>query len=152
MKIMSLLPSPFQRVTRALSWGLAAALTSGLLMVSGAQAQIAVQNCATITGADQTDSNLLNNTNCADLTVPASADLSLTKSVDNPAAGVGGAVNFTVTLTNAGPSTATGVVVRDPEPTGFTFGLAASDPGGVWDPVLNTWTVASLASGASITP
>jgi uncharacterized repeat protein (TIGR01451 family) len=79
-----------------------------------------------------------------------SADLGITKTVDNATPAAGGTVVFTLTVTNHGPNNATGVVVNDPLPDGLTY---VSDTGaGAYDPV-NTglWTIGALANGASAT-
>ena len=65
-------------------------------------------NTATISGADQFDPDTGNNTASATET-PQQADLALTKTVSNPTPNVGDTITFTVTLTNNGPTTATGV-------------------------------------------
>jgi len=52
------------------------------------------------------------------------ADLSLAKTVDNTAPGLGGQVVFSVRVTNRGPSVATGVVVKDLLPEGMRSSLA----------------------------
>ncbi len=145
MKKPSMLPASIRKAAAALSF----ALLAGMGLATGAQAQTLVENCATITSSSPVDGTPLNNTDCANLTLQPSADLSLTKTVNFPNAAVGSTVTFTLTLTNGGPSTATGVVVHDPEPTGFTFGLVTPDLLGVWDPVGDNWTIATLASGAS---
>jgi large repetitive protein len=54
------------------------------------------------------------------------ADLSLTKSVDNPRPNVGDNVTYTITVSNAGPSDATNVEVRDVLPAGLQF-ISSSD-------------------------
>jgi uncharacterized repeat protein (TIGR01451 family) len=79
-----------------------------------------------------------------------SADLGLTKTVDNAAPAAGGTVVFTLTVTNHGPNNATGVVVSDPLPDGLTY--VSDDGGGAYDSV-NTglWTVGALNNGASAT-
>ena len=76
-----------------------------------------------------------------------SADLSLTKTVDIPTPDVGTDVVFTITVSNAGPSTATGVVVTDQLPSGFTY--VTDDSGGAYNPVTGVWSVGTLAAGAS---
>ena len=49
------------------------------------------------------------------------ADLSLTKTVNNPSPTLNGTVTYLITVRNSGPQTATGVVVRDALPAGLTF-------------------------------
>lgn len=74
-------------------------------------------------------------------------DLALTKMVDDATPNVGQTIRFTLELTNQGPSTATGVVVKDLLPAG----LLAQDilpSQGVYDPVNGLWNVGSVAVGA----
>jgi uncharacterized repeat protein (TIGR01451 family) len=54
-------------------------------------------------------------------TQPDEADLSLDNSVSNAAPAADTNVTFTLTLGNAGPDSATGVVVKDLLPSGFTY-------------------------------
>ena len=77
-------------------------------------------NTATISDADQFDPNTGNNTASATET-PQQADLSVTKTVSDATPNVGDQITFTVTLTNQGPDTATGVQVTDLLPAGLTF-------------------------------
>ena len=78
---------------------------------------------------------------------PARADLSLTKSVDNPNPNVGQQVTYTVTVTNSTPSTpATNVQVRDVLPAGVTF-VSATASAGAYDAGTGLWTVGTVASG-----
>lgn len=119
-------------------------------------------NVAQVTASDQYDPDSTpNNENGTpyeddedDATVvpTAVADLSLLKSVDNPSANVGSTVTFTIAVTNNGPSTATNVSVGDVIPSGFTY-VTGSIAGGTsrsaaGAPTL-TWTIASLANGAT---
>lgn len=93
--------------------------------------------------ADQDDEDDLTTT------VAALVDLSLTKHVvagpDNA-----GITTFRLTLTNDGPSTATGIVVTDIPAGGTTQGSATASTG-TFNAGAHTWTVPSLASGASAT-
>ena len=79
--------------------------------------------------------------------LPSSADLSLTKTVDVPTPDVGNDVVFTITVSNAGPSTATGVVVTDQLPSGFTY--VADNSGGSYNPATGAWSVGTLAVGVN---
>ncbi|TWU03904.1 SpaA isopeptide-forming pilin-related protein [Neorhodopirellula pilleata] len=74
-------------------------------------------------------------------------DLSLSKTVDPSRPSVGSEVTFTLTATNAGPDTATGVVVRDTLPVGFQF--VSADPSPAFVSNDGIWTVGTLASGES---
>ena len=136
------------------TWPTVAAIAPGATAVRtvtvlvGAGVTGALQNigAATSTSPDPvaTDNRAVHTT-----TATASSDLSVAKSaqaVDT----AGTTTSWTVQATNAGPSTATGVIVSDTLPAGVT-GVTATG-GGTYSAVGNvvTWpTVASLASGAS---
>ncbi len=76
------------------------------------------------------------------------ADLSLTKTVSNAAPEFGDLITFTITVSNAGPATATGVVVKDYLPDGLIY---VSDNGlGSYDPNTGLFTIASITSGSSV--
>ncbi|NJN76168.1 MAG: DUF11 domain-containing protein, partial [Synechococcaceae cyanobacterium RL_1_2] len=73
------------------------------------------------------------------ITVGASADLSLTKTVDNASPNVGDNVVYTVTVNNTGPSDATNVDVTDQLPAGLTY--VSDDSGGAYNSGTGVWTV-----------
>ena len=79
---------------------------------------------------------------------PTDADLSLTKTVDIPTPDVGTDVVFTITLSNAGPLTATGVVVTDQLPSGFTY--VTDDSGEESDLILYVWVEGTDDDGDGI--
>ena len=106
-------------------------------------------NTATLTHADQFDPDGTNNQSTVTVT-PQIADLSLTKSVNNPSPNVGDTVTYTIRLTNAGPDAATGVAVRDSLPVGLTF-VSATPSEGSYDRVAGIWTVGTVANGDSRT-
>ena len=82
-------------------------------------------------------------------TVPvAAADLSVALSVSNTAPLMGSTIAYTVTVTNGGPSQATGVTVRDLLPAGYTYGSNAPTQG-AYNNSTGDWTGITLASGAS---
>ena len=70
-------------------------------------------------------------------------DLELDKVVDNATPDVGTDVTFTITVSNQGPSSATGVTVEDQLPSGYTF--VSSD--GAYDAGTGIWTIGGLAAG-----
>jgi len=78
---------------------------------------------------------------------PTSADLSLTKTINNPIPNVGDAVTFTIKVSNAGPNNATNVSVKDLLSSDFTY--VSDDSGGSYNSVSGIWTVGGLANGAS---
>ncbi len=86
----------------------------------------------------------------ADTEVLPAADLGVTKSADETTVTVGQTVTYRVTVRNAGPNTATGVTVADPLPAGLVF-LSAEAGTGTYDPGTGTWSVGTLAAGASAT-
>ena len=75
-----------------------------------------------------------------------SADLELTKTVNEAKPLVGGTVTFTITVTNAGPSTATGVDVTDDVPNGYSSMSNISGSGALSGSSI-TWSNMTLANG-----
>jgi uncharacterized repeat protein (TIGR01451 family) len=77
------------------------------------------------------------------------ANVSILKTVSNPAPADGTEVTYSLRLTNAGPDAATGVVVTDPLPAGLSC-VSVRDPatmrGCGSGPIV--WTVGTLADGA----
>ena len=104
-------------------------------------------NTATITDGDRDDPNPANNSDSATET-PQQADLAVTKTVSDATPNVGDIITFTVTVTNLGPNTATGVQVTDLLPPGLTPVLTRVRRGTFAGQV---WDVGTLAPGASST-
>jgi len=85
---------------------------------------------------------------CYAISPTVTADLALTKIVDEANPQEGDSVNYTVTVTNGGPGPATVVQLMDLLPTGVTFNTAT--PGqGTYDPLSGDWFVGDLAAGSS---
>jgi len=82
----------------------------------------------------------------------AVADVSILKTVSNTTPADGSDVTYTLHLTNAGPDAAAGVSVSDPLPAGLSCVSDATATGTIsgCGPTI-TWTVGSLANGASAT-
>ncbi|HEX3529840.1 MAG TPA: IPTL-CTERM sorting domain-containing protein [Thermoanaerobaculia bacterium] len=79
----------------------------------------------------------------------ATTDLAITKSVSPTNPTLGQNVVFTLTVTNNGPTAATGVAVTDNLPAGLTY--VSDDGGGAYSTGTGIWTVGSLAVSASAT-
>ena len=120
-----------------------------LVIVATVVSQDSRTNSATISHSDQFDPNTGNNTATATET-PQQADLVLSKSVDNPNPNVGDTINYTITLTDNGPDSATNVQVTDLLPAGRTF-VSATPSQGTYNPVNGLWTVGSVDTAAART-
>ena len=94
-----------------------------------------------------TDVDLTNNVAKDIDTFEPKADLKIEKKVDNSTPYVGSDVIFTMIVTNDGPSDATGIVITDELPNGYTVGTINN--GGTQSGSTITWNVANLAAGAS---
>ena len=81
--------------------------------------------------------------------MPKIADLSVTKSVDNDVPNEGDTIVYTITVSNAGPDTATNVEVTDQLPDGVTY--VSDDGGGDYDSGTGVWDVGDVANGGSAT-
>jgi uncharacterized repeat protein (TIGR01451 family) len=87
---------------------------------------------------------------CFAFSPTVTADLNVGKSVDEPTPAEGGTVNYTVTVTNAGPGPATVVQLTDLLPSGVT--LVSAIPGqGTYDPVSGDWYVGNIPPGGAVT-
>jgi len=106
-------------------------------------------NSVWVLGADQGDTNALNNTSSVPVTV-VGADLAVTKSVNNAAPNEGGTIAYTIVLTNLGPNTATGVAVTDAVPAGVTY-VSYGASSGSYNNVSGIWTVGTVAVSGSAT-
>ena len=78
-----------------------------------------ISNTATVTSATS-DSDASNNSATAETTVTGVANLSITKTGNPPSVAVGGTLQYTLQVSNAGPSAAAGVTVNDTLPAALT--------------------------------
>jgi uncharacterized repeat protein (TIGR01451 family) len=100
--------------------------------------------------ASRTDTNVTANisvTATFAITAPATADLNITKTVDNATPLVGSTVIFTITVKNSGPDTAASVTVADTLPAGLTY--VSSTPTGAYNSTTHIWTVGTLTNGVN---
>lgn len=116
-----------------------------------------IVNIAQITGADQPDPDSTpgNDDPGEDdyATVPLTpqvADLRLAKSASTARPVLGGAITYTIVLTNDGPFAATGVQVAERLPAGLTF-LSATASRGSFSPSTGIWEVGAVAIDESVT-
>lgn len=77
------------------------------------------------------------------------ADISVTKTADNMSPGSGDTVVYTLTVTNNGPSNATGVQLTDILPSGVTY--VSDTSGGDYVPGTGVWNIGPLNVGSSAT-
>ncbi|MDQ1612402.1 MAG: hypothetical protein QOG00_2333 [Pyrinomonadaceae bacterium] len=108
-----------------------------------------VTNSVAVSGGGEPASLNGDNTATDPTTVVSSADLSLTKTANISAPLINQLVTFTLTVTNAGPSNAAGITVRDQLPAGLTF--VSATPAASYNSVSGVWTVGSINSGANAT-
>lgn len=107
-------------------------------------------NHAVVSASDQSDPDPSNNSAAAAVNAEPSADIGLLKTVDDAAPNVGSDVTYTLTVTNHGPSDATGIEVTDHLPAGVSF-VSAAPSQGAYDSASGVWTIGALANGASAT-
>ena len=107
-------------------------------------------NVATRTAADQFDPDPSNNAGGATLTSLPSADIQVRKTVTNPVPHVDDDVTFTLTVTNAGPTAASGVQVTDRLPGGLTL-VSATPSQGTYTVDTGVWDIGALPDGDRVT-
>jgi uncharacterized repeat protein (TIGR01451 family) len=79
-----------------------------------------------------------------------SADLGVTKQVDNPVSAPGSTVTFTTTVTNNGPDLGKNVQVSDILPAGLTF-VSSTSTLGTYATSTGVWAIGNLPVGDSVT-
>ena len=122
----------------------------------GEQVQLAILASADVVGGHNihehvtADSDVYepNNDDETNVKVLAVTDLELDKSVDKTDIKVGDTVTYTFTVTNNGPSDATGVKVTDKNILKHEFVSASSSD---YDSATGVWTIGDLANGESVT-
>ncbi|MDI1254455.1 MAG: Ig-like domain-containing protein, partial [Flavobacterium sp.] len=81
--------------------------------------------------------------------VVKNTDLSILKTTPDMTPVAGTNIVFTLTATNGGPGDATGVVVNDLLPSGYTF-VSATPSSGTYNSGTGVWTIGNLVNGASV--
>ncbi len=108
-----------------------------------------VINTAMITAADQADPNGGNNAASALIAVDGT-DLGVTKTVDDPYPDIGDYANYTITLSNYGPSDASNVFVTDLLPPELVYNTATPSQGSYSD-ITGLWDVGTLTYNSTAT-
>ena len=129
---------------------LTASTSATLTVLATVNTPGALINVARKTAQTEIDPNPLNDDASLSLNAVATADIDVGKTTSSVSPPVGGQVTFTVTATNHGPSPATGVVVTDQLPAGFSF-VSATASQGTYDENAGTWAVGNLpATGTAL--
>lgn len=108
-----------------------------------------VTNTASISGIEP-DPDPNNNHDDRTINILNGADVSIVKTVNNSTPFVGETVVFTLTVSNAGPQDATGVIVTDVLPAGFSNPSNISN-GGEFAGDTITWPAIDVANGGTAT-
>ncbi|TWU41376.1 Large cysteine-rich periplasmic protein OmcB precursor [Novipirellula aureliae] len=96
--------------------------TATLTFTVGATAAGQITNTASVPDLSAAGENTIdNNSDTADITVTPVVDLTVSKTVSSSNAKAGDTLTYTVTVSNAGPSTAAAVTAVDTLPAGVTF-------------------------------
>ncbi|MDY9923191.1 hypothetical protein [Methanobacterium sp.] len=122
-------------------------------LINGASAVLQLFVTPTASVAGTTVINTANTTGqlvTATVVIPAApiSNVTLTKTASNILPVVGEQFSYTITATNNGPNTATGVQVTDIIPAGLTFNSYTASQG-TYNSATGMWNVGTLASGAS---
>jgi uncharacterized repeat protein (TIGR01451 family) len=122
-------------------------------LASGASATLELFVTPTANVADTTvikNVTLLNknDTVSAIVSVPSSVNVVLNSTTSNSPPNVGEAFNYTITATNNGPDTATGIQVKDVIPAGLTFNGSATTQG-TYNSTTGIWNVGTLVNGSA---
>ncbi|HET9667624.1 MAG TPA: DUF11 domain-containing protein, partial [Desertimonas sp.] len=110
-----------------------------------------ITNSASVAASAPSDPDTSNNAATTSTTVNPVADLALTKNATPNPVQAGRSLGYALTVTNNGPSTATGVTVTDPLPATVSFAAASASQGDCSGTTTITCNLGALASGAQAT-
>lgn len=128
---------------------LAAGGIARLDVVATVNAQGTIVNKAARTAGGEPDSDPSNNAASVGVNAPPAADVQLHMDVDDVVPPVGRDVTITLTVRNAGPSSATGLVVTDLVPPGLAI-VSAAPSAGSWDGAALEWTIGDLPANGAV--
>ena len=128
-------------------------ITSGnsvvLTIVANVTGTGQIDNSVNVTGS-QHDPNLNNNQDLVSLNGQPTADLAVTKTVDNSNPNNGKTVTFTINVFNAGPNTATNVLLSDLLPVGLIL-QSANPSQGSYNSTTGIWSIGTMAHPSTVT-
>lgn len=105
-----------------------------------------------LVGCSDGDSNASNNVTSVSTPVGVFSDLTVSAQADHPSVAMGDTVTYTITVTNHGPTTATGVTLVDTLPAGVTILSSVSNQATATTTIVNgvvTTQVGTLAADGS---
>lgn len=163
MTFVSASPSQgsFSQSGGTITWTVGDVLNGGtptLDIVATSSGSTALTNTAQVTASGVTDPDSTpgdgtgDDFASVDVTPVENADLSVVKTVDDPAPTTGTDVTFTITLTNDGPHDAASVEVTDVLPVGLTF-VSANPSQGSFTETTGTvvWNAGTVSNGTAPT-
>ncbi|HEY8202481.1 MAG TPA: DUF11 domain-containing protein [Actinomycetota bacterium] len=123
---------------------------TGIPSANGASNPVYWSNVVQAGGQNTPGTNVQNYALCAQSPAPGQANLSITKAEGWDPIVTGGRLTYTLTVSNAGPQAATGVVASDALPAWVIFVSASSTQGGCSNAAGTvTCTIGNLANGAT---
>ena len=122
--------------------------TETLLILVRVNSTGVYENCSEVTKSDQIDAVLTNNKSCVTTTPVSIADLELKMHVNEDKPLVNSNIEFTLTITNKGPSNANNVLITDVLPSGYTFASSNATLGN-YDDVTGVWNVGTIATSSN---
>lgn len=120
-----------------------------LLITVNITSSTGLTNTASIKFSHEIDPTLGDRTASVNFTA-ASSDLSILKTVDNANPGDGTTINYTITITNNGPSASTNSTVYDKLPNGLVY-QSHSTSQGLYNIATDEWETGPIPSGGSAT-
>src|SRR5207249_5358188 len=114
----------------------------------GQSASSPLTNAASVSGGGEVNTG--NDSSSDATTLVSQADIGIAKVASSGTVTVGSNVDFTITVTNSGPSNATGAQVTDQLPAGLSF-VSATPSAGTYSSGTGVWNIGGLASGGSQT-
>lgn len=160
VKITDIMPEGIQIVSSSTNQGnyssgiwnmgtLANGTTATLTVIGKITASSTELTCTAVkTAQNEYDQNTGNDASSVTLTVPAAANLNITKVINSEINYLQNVI-YTIHVANNGPNNATGVKIADELPDGFDF-VSAVTSQGTYDPLTGIWDIGNISAGNDI--